>query len=317
MTLLNVLRATMVGGVCCSAIVSPFAADAGRHRNRPLRAYAPVSHRVGAGIVISPPPAAPAAVAGPTVQRRGDGPADSSRRLLVGLVVPAEQVTVRAAVDGVVRSAQHMGDPVNSGEVIALLDDGELVLESERLKAKAAAIACRAEAAAAEVRLHEQRGEQLRAGQERRAATPSEVAQNRCLREAAAARVKGLEEERKEAELERRALEQRRQNYRCVAPITGEVAEVSRRKWEYVRAGETILRIRSWRRQVRLNLPASLADRPPVCFTLAGTDQRCALRPTTAEMAYNANGGRSVTLELPEGLVLAVGKEVEVEVVTP
>jgi cobalt-zinc-cadmium efflux system membrane fusion protein len=234
-------------------------------------------------------------------------------------VVPAEQVTVRAGVDGVVtRCAKRVGDPVDAGEVIALLDDGELRLEAERLKAKAAAVAYRKAAVVAELRMFEQRDAQLRTGQERRAATPSEVAQNRCLMEAAAARVKGLEEERKEAELEGRALEQRRQKYRCVAPIAGEVAELSRGRWEYVRAGDAVLRVRSLRRQVRLNLPASLADRMTAFrFRLAGTEQRRSLRPTSAEAGYNLNGGRSVKLDLPEDLVLAVGKEVEIEVVTP
>jgi len=242
--------------------------------------------------------------------------ADGSRWRLVGLVVPADQVAVRAAVDGVLaRCPGGVGDVVEAGDAIGFLDDGELAMESERLKAKAAAVTYRSAAAVAEVRLLEQRGAQLRTGQENRAANPSEVAQNRYLVEAAAARVKGLEEERKEAELERRAVELRRQNYRCVTPIRGEVAEVLRRRWEYVRAGETVARVRSLRRQVRVNLPAPLADRVPAArFTLAGMAPRPLLRPATAGAAYNANGGRSVSLELPDNLVLAVGQEVEVEV---
>jgi hypothetical protein len=300
--LLNVLRATLLGGVCSSAIVSPLAIEAEAHPNRLPRqlAVAPRSARAA--------PTAPA--------RLEDGPADAGRRRLVGLVVPVDQVAVRAAVDGVlVRCPGGVGEAVEAGDAIAFIDDGELALESERLKAKAAAVTYRSAAAVAEVRLLEQRGAQLRTGQEKRAANPSEVAQNHYLVEAASARVKGLEEERKEAELERRALDQRRQNYRCVTPIGGEIAQVLRRRWEYVRAGETVVRVRSLRSQVRVHVPAALAGRmPEVRFTLAGTERRRLLRPAAAEAAYDLNGGCSVILEVPDGLGLAAGKEVEVEV---
>jgi hypothetical protein len=320
MRLLNLLRATLLGSACSATIVSSRAIETEPKRDRLPGPVAMTPHPDRPPPTVSAPPAvsthASVSAHAAISAYAGDGPADASRWRLVGLVVPADQVAVRAAVDGVLaRCPGGVGDAVEAGDAIAFVDDGELALESERLKAKAAAVTHRAAAAVAEVRLLEQRGSQLRTGQEKRAANPSEVAQNLYLVEAAAARVKGLEEERKEAELERRALEQRRQNYRSVTPIRGEIAEVSRRRWEYVRAGETVARVRSLRRQVRVNLPGPLADRVPEArFTLAGTGPRRLLRPSAAAAAYVANGGRSVSLELPDGLVLAVGQEVDIEV---
>jgi multidrug efflux pump subunit AcrA (membrane-fusion protein) len=171
----------------------------------------------------------------------------------------------------------------------------------------------------AELRMFQQRREQLKATQEKRAAAASEVIQNDFQLEAAAARVKALGEELREAEMECKALERRRQNYRCVAPMSGEVSEANTVVGEYVRVGDTIGRIRSLRRLVRLNLPASLADRLPVLtFGLAGRDRAAvtAFRLAAAGAEYNLNGGRSVALEVPEELEgeLAVGKTVQVEV---
>jgi multidrug efflux pump subunit AcrA (membrane-fusion protein) len=246
----------------------------------------------------------------------GDGVASGARRRFVGLVVPAAQVAVRARVDGLIsRFVKHPGDRVEAGDTVAFVDDSEAALEWERQRAKAAGIAHRADAARADLRLLEQRAEQLRSGQEKRAAAAFEVAQSRSHVEAAAARLKALEEEGKEAEIECRAIERRRQNYRCVAPLSGEVAEAPRSAGEYVRAGETVLKIQSLRRQVRLNLAADLSDRLPALeFRLAGPGPRDLLSLSNVRAQFNLNGGRSVALEVPDGLAMAIGMTVDVEV---
>src|SRR6187549_2767170 len=99
MRLLNVLRATLLGSVCSSAIVSPPSTETGPHGNRLPAPEAITPH---------PAPARPAVSA-----RAEDGLAGGSHWRLVGLVVPTDQVAVRAAVDGVLtRCPGGVGDVV-------------------------------------------------------------------------------------------------------------------------------------------------------------------------------------------------------------
>jgi multidrug efflux pump subunit AcrA (membrane-fusion protein) len=238
---------------------------------------------------------------------------------VVGLVVPAAQVAVRAQVDGLIaRRLKDIGEVVAAGGVVALIDDADLLLEREKLKARVAGISHRSAAASADLRLLEQRGQQLRVTQESRAAAGFEVAQSRCQIEAAAARVRALDEEHKEAEAECAVLERRVLHFRCVAPIAGEVSAAPRGAGEFVRAGETVLTIQSRRRQVRVNLPTPLAEQlPNLSFRLAGFALASNLAVSAARPEYNLNGGRSVALEIPSGVELEVGRTVDVEVVAP
>lgn len=237
----------------------------------------------------------------------------------IGLVVPAEQVEVRAPYDGLIATrSKGVGERVSAGEVVAVIDDAEVAADRDRVRARAAAIAHRATAAGAEVRLLENRGEQLRASLEKRAAAAFEVAENRYQAEASAARLKALEEERREAEMEGRALDRRIANHRCLAPIAGVVSEAPRGTGECVRVGETILKIQSGRRLIRVNVPATASAGPAeVSIHWVGRRARRQLKVVQVSPELNLNGDRPVLLEAPDDAELAVGQAVDVEVVAP
>ena len=266
------------------------------------------------------PPAAPEALRS---ARAGDGPtADSfapGSHRLVGLVVPAAEVAVRARVDGVIsKSAARAGGGVAAGDVLVLLDDSALLLEQQRQKARLSAISHHIAAARADLLLLQQRGEQLRVTRQNGAVSAYELNQNRTQAEGAAARVKALEDERREADIAARALEARARDYQCVAPIGGEIVEAARVPQEYVRAGEIVARVRSVRRKLRLNLPQPLAERlPELSFSLHQPGGVTVLAVADARAEWNLNGGRSVALEVPENVALTTGQTVEVEVTAP
>jgi len=245
-----------------------------------------------------------------------DGPAAPR---LVGLVVPAAEVVVRARVDGfVARGLKRVGDPVASGQDVALLDDADLRLEREKLKARAAGAAHRCAAAGADLRLLELRGRQLRTTAANGSAQPFEQTQNQFQAEAAAARLKALQEECREADAECAALERRLGRCGCVAPMAGRVSNVARAEGDYVRTGEAIATVESAQRQVLVRLPAALAGRgAALSFRLARGGTSEPLMPAGAGAGRgDANGGRSVALELPAGVEIEPGRTVDVEVVT-
>ena len=222
MRLLTVLAATLLGGVCSSAIVSPLAIETEPQHNRLPRPTAVTQHSAPRVPHFRRPPK----TARPT--RHAGGSWDWWSPRIKSRCGPRST----ACWPGVPAASAIRSKPATQS---CFSTTANWRWSRRRLKAKAAAVTYRSRGRRRGGAAARARGAQLRTGQENRAANPSEVAQNRYLVEAAAERVKGLEEERKEAELERRAVELRRQNYRSVTPIRGEVAEVSRRRWEYVR----------------------------------------------------------------------------------
>jgi multidrug efflux pump subunit AcrA (membrane-fusion protein) len=232
-------------------------------------------------------------------------------------VVPAAQVEVRAPYEGVIATRpKAVGAAVVAGEAVAVLDGTELAMERDRARARGAAISHRAAAAKAELRLLEQRGEQLRGGVEKRATAVFEVTQNRHQVEASNARVKALDEERREAEIEVRVLEHQLAKYECASPLSGEIREARRGPGEMVRAGETIAVVQSRRRLVRVNVPSDRAERADgLAFALAEGGKTTALKVSQTCREFNLNGGKGMTLEVPDGCELAVGRIVDVEVI--
>jgi multidrug efflux pump subunit AcrA (membrane-fusion protein) len=238
---------------------------------------------------------------------------------LPGLVVPAAQVTVRAQSDGVVAGpASRVGDSVAACDVVARLDDGALALECERQKARLAALGHHVVSAKADLMLCKQKGRQLKAAGAKGAVAAFELMQNDCQIEAARARVRALEEESREEAIRALGLERQRQALRVTAPIDGEVVEAGPVPGVYVRAGEPLAKIRSIRRHVRVNLPASLApDLPRLRFALAAPGGSVALEPVEVRPDYNLNGARSIALAVPAAVELTVGQAVYVEVIAP
>jgi multidrug efflux pump subunit AcrA (membrane-fusion protein) len=276
--------------------------------------------------VVDPVPAAASIVGGDglaAAREEGTCLAEPDRLAatrLVGLVVPAAEAVVRARVDGfVARRLKRVGDPVESGQDVALLDDADLRLERERLAARAAGAAQRCAAATAELRLLELRGRQLRTTAANGSAQPFELTQNQFQAEAAAARLKALQEECREADADSAALGRRLGRCACVAPMAGRVSELARAEGDYVRTGEAVATVESSRRHVLVRLPAPLAGRAAaLSFRLERGATPVALSPADGGACGGCDpyGGRSVALELPAGAEIEPGQTVDVEVVT-
>jgi multidrug efflux pump subunit AcrA (membrane-fusion protein) len=236
----------------------------------------------------------------------------------VGVVVPVTQWVVRARVDGfVLRRLKAAGERVAAGGAVSLLDDADLLLERDKCNARAEAATHRCAAARADLRALERLGEQLRASQATRSATPFELTHNQCQVEAAAARVKALEGDCKEAAADRLAVERRIKSCVCVTPIEGRVSEAPRAEGDYVRTGEAVAVVESLRRQIRVKVPGSLADRVgELSFRLAGLGTQDVLKPAERLWGFEVEAGRSVALEIPAGVQLEAGRTVDVEMVT-
>jgi multidrug efflux pump subunit AcrA (membrane-fusion protein) len=238
---------------------------------------------------------------------------------VVGVVVPVTQVAVRARVDGFIsRRLKAPGNRVAAGEAVSLVDDTDLLIERDKCNARAEAAAHRCEAAGADLRALERWGEQLRATRAARSATPFELTQNQCQVEAAAARLKALEGECKEAAADCTALERRIRNCVCVAPVDGRLGEALRVEGDYVRTGDPVAVVESLGRQIRVTLPASLAERArELSFHLAGAGIDAPLSPAKRLSGEHFQAGRSVALEIPPSVELELGRTVDVEVVSP
>jgi multidrug efflux pump subunit AcrA (membrane-fusion protein) len=237
-------------------------------------------------------------------------------RHVIGLVVPAAQVTVRAPVDGTIAAiVKRPTDVVEAGEVLMNLDDGDVALEAERQKATLAAAVHHVDAARADVELLELRLRQLRPLQGQRAAALSEVAQVEAQLRASVARAKAMAEERRGHEVRLLELSRRADSYRVRAPIAGEVAETCRVAREYVRAGEAVATLRSVQHRIRLHLPATLEPGlPRLRFTIDLAGRPVALAPAEVAAEIGADGSRPVMLIVPPGVGLSVGQIVSVDV---
>jgi multidrug efflux pump subunit AcrA (membrane-fusion protein) len=228
---------------------------------------------------------------------------------------------VRARVDGfVARPLKRPGEPVAAGEAVVLLDDADLLLDRDRCRARAEAAAQRCAAARADLRALEQKREHLRALHATRTAAAYELTQTQAEVEAAAARVKALDEERKEASSEGVALERRIGCCRCAAQGAGTLGELLRGAGDYVRTGDPVAVVHSPRRQVRVLLPsATCRGAAAFSFALAWNGEWQALLPSLTEgpQAELSQAERSVALEIPAGVDLQIGQTVDVEVVAP
>jgi hypothetical protein len=196
-----------------------------------------------------------------------------------------------------------------------LLEDTDLLLDRDRCRARAEAAAQRCAAARADLRALEQKREHLRALHATRSAASFELTQNQAEVEAAAARVKALEEERKEVSSEGVALERRIGCCRCAAQGAGTVGELLRGAGDYARTGEPVAVVYSLRRQVRVVVPSATC-RGATGFSFA-LDWKGEWQPLLSSPAEGPQAGRSVALEIPAGVDLQIGQTVDVEVVAP
>lgn len=239
---------------------------------------------------------------------------------LVGLVVPEAEVLVRAQADGVVVDpGPGEGASVAAGAPLVNLDDSELVLEIARQRARAGAVRHHVASAAAELLLHEQKGEQLRAVAAKGASSGAEATQARHQAAAARAKLAALKEELEQEEVQCRILEARRHKYRSASPIAGEVVEARRVRQEYVRQGEVVAKVQSAERRVITHVPDSLLRRSPsLRFRFRTCDGRTVpLQWSGTRAGTDATGRRLVTLKPPVELDLAAGEAVQVEVSEP
>jgi multidrug efflux pump subunit AcrA (membrane-fusion protein) len=262
-------------------------------------------------VVTAPTPSVPP-VRPPEPQAVPSSSPSTDAHRLLGLVVPAAQVIVRAQEDGVVAERLvEVGQRIAMGDPVLRLDDADLVLDAERQKARLGAIKHRIASAKAELLMLEKKGAQL----EKAASSPFEATQARCLITAAKARVGELEEEYREGEIACRGLERRRLKYRCLSPISGEVVETQRVRHEYVRQGEVIAKVQSIRRHVTVHVPQALVPQiGALQFSMGANGKTVDLDVVEIKPNADLSGARLATLNVPVSVELAAGQTVEVEV---
>jgi multidrug efflux pump subunit AcrA (membrane-fusion protein) len=243
---------------------------------------------------------------------------ETESRVVIGLVVPTAQVDVRAQVDGMVAEcAKKVGDKVEAGQLLAMLDEKDLLIEGERQAARLEAAKHRIKAAEEDLKYYSEKSKKLASvGSGGASAAPFEVTQAKHEEDAAAARLKSLEQERIEQQVETRAIERKREKCKLLSPIGGRVIEVVRTEGEYVRQGELVARVESAERRVYLNLPLSLAERAShLSFRLEEKKgQWVSLSVAEMKNASNLDGTRSLSLAVPVGSELLAGQAVKLEV---
>jgi len=235
---------------------------------------------------------------------------------LVGMAVPAMQVQVRAQVDGVLLQCRgSAGQLVEAGQVLASFDDSDLALEAQRLDVKSLAAKHHVESAEAELSGLESRHEQVLQLRQQNAASPFEETQSRYAVAAVSAKVKALEQEQKEQLVQSRIADRQRQKYRCLAPISGRIVELTRVANEYVKEGEVIAKIQSEQWHVSVDLPSAMAQQSErLAFSYEDQGRRIELNVVELKPISRPDGKRPATLAVPAGVQLVAGQPIWVKV---
>jgi multidrug efflux pump subunit AcrA (membrane-fusion protein) len=274
----------------------------------PARASLPAVQQRSSISEISPLTPMVAETSAPTPESQG----------LMGLVVPAAQVEIRAQADGVLGPwAREVGQSVKAGEAVVALDDQDLQLESQRQKARIAAVRDRIAAGRARLEFLRDKAKRHESVYQKGALSLDDLAENRCLTEEAEQNLAAMEQDLAVQEIGARTIERQLRKLRCTAPIDGEVCEVHGAAEQYVREGEIIARVRSWQLQVIVNLPAQMIEQiAHTSFSVEHGQRTVDLSVASVKASYNLDGSRAVTLNVPAAADAAavVGQTVRLKV---
>jgi multidrug efflux pump subunit AcrA (membrane-fusion protein) len=258
----------------------------------PARASQPaVQQRSPIGEVSAISPEAAVEISAPSPESQG----------LTGLVVPAAQVEIRAQADGVLGPwAKSVGQSVKAGEAVVALDDQDLQLESQRQKARIAAVRDRIAAGRARVEFLRAKAKRHESVYQKGALSLDDLAENRCLTEEAEQNLAATEQDLAVQEIGARAIERQLRKLCCRAPIDGEVCEVHGVAEQYVREGEIIARVRSRQLQVIVDLPAPMVEQiVHTSFSFEHGQRTVTLSVASVKASYNLDGSRAVILNVP------------------
>lgn len=248
------------------------------------------------------------AVAGP---ERGE----QSLLTLTGLVV-AQRAPVRAQVSGLLTEiAIRDGQTVQTGELMALLDDTEVRLEIQRQTARVEAARQQVEEAKLTLAILEDDLRRITALAGRGFASGQSLTKTRLLVEAQSARIAALQEQGRAEQLQIAVLEDRRKNHRATAPHAGIAVELQRHLGTYVLSGEILLYVEVHNKEILVQLPREELIQPEQLeFSLFSDERWSQMSVARIRPNYNIDGSRTVLLTEPPGVTLTSGQFVQVRV---
>ena len=237
-------------------------------------------------------------------------------RTLIGVVVPANVVEVRAQINGLIDSLnKSVGDSIESSQPVATLDNADVVLESQGQQAKLASAAHRLAAGQIDLKMLEEQTAHMAEAMKNNAASAFENSQLQRQVESAAAKVKECEEDLKEQQIAERSIQQRMSKYRCLAPIAGRVIEIGATKGAFVKEGELIAKVQSSQQHVNVNVPADLIEQlQSTQFQIQQRSTSVALTPLEVAPNCNLDGSRIARLSIPAGCELVAGQTLHIQV---
>ncbi len=245
--------------------------------------------------------------------------------ILPGLIVSARRAAIRATDSGPISELPvSEGSSVTAGQLVAHIDDCEIVAELEKQTACIAAAQARATEAQARLELAQYNHRLNQKLAQKQLVQEAAVVESEFLAKAETAKLAAMQEDVAVAQRQKAVLEQRLAKYRTVAPFSGRVTEILCYRDQYVGQGDVVVWIESHEKQLKLHLPAELIEKCGGVLerlqvsVLLQEDEWVDLKvQMSPKDSYNPDGSRTVLLEIDPQSRLLAGQIIQTRVTPP
>jgi RND family efflux transporter MFP subunit len=305
MRLFSILTVLMVAAVFSGMVVPD------RTLSRPPAEAQPGSAAPADALADSPASAQPVRARGTSAtavpKQELDEPAVEPARSpcveLPGLVVAADRAPVQAIVSGVLKELPvGCGGTVNTGGLVARIDDAELAAACKRQEAQINSAQDLVKEAEIQLRHAQYTYGKTQRLFEKKAGSEADLVEAEFAAQSAAVKLEAAKSQVTTEEQQLAVLQRQREKHRMVAPFTGTVTEILRYPHQYVGQGDIILWMESHRKHLKVHVPARLLQHLDLIrFSLSSDDRAPSLKVYARRPDSNLDGSRTVLLELPEG----------------
>jgi multidrug efflux pump subunit AcrA (membrane-fusion protein) len=231
------------------------------------------------------------------------------------LAVPTRRAPVFVAVSGVISQlGVDEGAHVTAGQVLATIDETEINSSIAEQTERTAAIVSLVGQAQAEL---DYAKHQLEVNRQISNESPGAISRSQLVADqyrltAATAKLESLKHQVTQEEHQLAGLRQRRTKHHCVAPFAGVVTQTIRFANQYAPEGDVVLWLEESKKELKLHVP--MVGHEQLRFSLFANRQWHQLKVARFQPNVNADGSRTVFLELPDRLELLSGQLIKVHV---
>jgi len=244
--------------------------------------------------------------------------------ILPGLIVSAQRVAIRAMDSGPISELPvSEGGSVTAGQLVAYVNDREIVAELEKQTSCIAAAQSRAAESQARLELAQYNHRLNQKLAEKRLVQQAAVVESELLAKAETAKLASLQEDVAVTQHQEAVLKQRLARYRTVAPLAGRITEILCYRDQYVGQGDVILWIESHEKQLKFHLPPELIEKCGGVLerlqvsVLLPEDEWVDLKVQMPKPGYNPDGSRTVLCEIDPQSRLLAGQILQTKVTLP